>query len=933
MKHRRFLEHGMMLSAVCAIVLTALVYPMALNESLFLKVARYSYEKQWGVFFETHLRPWLRMGYHPLVLKETLGALIAFFMFVLYWPWKLLCVSRRKEPFGLHLPLLSLIALAGISLTWSPSFSHSLRTLEALIPGALFFLMASDLDWGGRRRRFLLAAIAGVSSVLVLVGLMQLLPILVRQMTGADGAIPGWAEFYYHIFPRFEDPRNSLPGWIGHNTEMSSYVLSGAIAAQTLLLTTRRRAAKVALSLLLVGSAVLIIAGQSRSIWPLSLVLLGWIVLAARKERLASIRLTHVLGAAIVILVLCLPFAPQLRERVKRYSPAAILEETRTRILFSSQSLIREKPLLGHGIGTFAAVYPKAQADYFAQHPDTRLLPTDKRTPQAHNEYLQLVIELGALGLGLGLIAIFIYIRQGALGMKRIADSRDRLVALPFGLIALQHLLNATVNFPFHVAPPAYLIALCGGVWVSLARAGNAPETVGAKALSGNSMSRIFLLVLALLPIAMTPVVLPILSRELVATTHLQLATGYLDSLAQVSPQDRSQVLKEAQRHLIQSARLEPFDWETQYFLAVIELEEARQMTRAIQRSTGTADGALASFSLKNADLLLKRALKRLDPPYAEVQFHQTFLLRAEIFGQLDMLHPGKYSQDVRLNLENTVRYSPVYYEGLESMLLFYSRPDTLNAQRQYATGKMMYRLEPGKFVSEKHDQAWRDFMEHDYQAAAQKLDFLTRVAPEVANLHLKRTMAFIYAGELPRAIAALAELERNFGKTAEYWQALAQLRLAQGRDDEALRFALENGAMADPPDKMQVVAATLVLLHRDENRQASEIWSRAFKETSETDAVLFQTARAQLAALFPRFAPQFEADAQALTRGGDGTGIIHYILGKNAFERGDVPEARRYAQEAFQRGMQGSLALRELLEKIEGASSTQPASSATQSY
>lgn len=908
MNSRKLLERWMTLCAICALAVTALVYPMSLQNEMLIPLGQWFYRHGWGEFFENQLRPVLRFGYHPLVLKETLGALVAYLMFLAYWPWKLLVAPARKEKIGLHFPLLIMIGLAGVSLIQTPSFSISLKTLEAFIPGALFFLMVSDLDWGYQGRRKVLVALTAIGMILTLVGLFQIIPFL--------------SNYYYRFFLRFQEARNSLPGLIGHNTEMSSYVLSTSLAALALLLTTHRRWVKVLLTLFLVGAYTVIIAGQSRVIWPLSIILPAALLVSSQREKVASVRLVHVLGALAIILLLCLPFAGQLRERVKRYSPTAMLEETRTRILFASQEAIRERMALGHGVGSFASVYPTAQADYFARHPDSLLAPTDKRTPQAHNDYLQVAVELGFLGLLLTLAGIFLYVRYGAQGTKRLRDPRHRILSRAFGLIVIQHLLNAMVNFPLHVAPAAYLICLSMGIWVAAGREANydAEAIASEKSLPRNSLLRIGLLVISLLPLAGAPVIWTIISRELVASTHFEIGTGLLNNLAQsrASAEEKSDLFNQAQRQFKIAERLEPLNWEVQYYLAWVDLEHGKNAVRQYQRhkeSTDSKARALSSFLASTADLQLRHALGRLEPPYAEVQFHQTFLLKAQIYQELDRLAPGKYEKMIRDNLELAVRYSPVYYEGLDALLRYYSRPASLNPARQVDVGKKMFQASPDRFRQTSIDRAWREFYESDYRAAAEQLDFLSRVIPGDAEIEAKRIDALICDGRIDQAISLLGRLEAQFGKNAQYWHSLALLRYMQGQDEEALHIARQHGALADPPEKSMVVIASLILQQRGNSKEVQEIWNRAFSDDRESR--LHRLLKAHLALLRPEYHGVAESEANALAEKGYAPGGLHYVLGKIAFTKGDYEDARKNLQQAAEMDYRASQSLQEMMKQM----------------
>lgn len=64
-----------------------------------------------------------------------------------------------------------------------------------------------------------------------------------------------------------------------------------------------------------------------------------------------------------------------------------------------SWEMIKEKPLLGHGIGGFQANYMNYQANYFKQNPDSSFVRLADSTNRAFNEYVLLIVNYGFVGL------------------------------------------------------------------------------------------------------------------------------------------------------------------------------------------------------------------------------------------------------------------------------------------------------------------------------------------------------------------------------------------------------------------------------------------------------------------------------------------------------------------------------------------------------
>jgi hypothetical protein len=124
-------------------------------------------------------------------------------------------------------------------------------------------------------------------------------------------------------------------------------------------------------------------------------------------------------------------------------------------------------------------VYPAAQARYFYTHPDTRLYPSDSIADHAHNEYLQILIEMGLVGLGVTLSAFFLFLREGFQRLRRQNDLavRMRRLCAFFGLLAI--LLHGLVDFPFHIVPIATVFLFCAALFFGpVTLLAGPPETV-----------------------------------------------------------------------------------------------------------------------------------------------------------------------------------------------------------------------------------------------------------------------------------------------------------------------------------------------------------------------------------------------------------------------------------------------------------------------
>ena len=131
--------------------------------------------------------------------------------------------------------------------------------------------------------------------------------------------------------------------------------------------------------------------------------------------------------------------------------------------------MIRARPIAGHGGGSFMWAYPPYQ-NHVRQHLTWDFL---------HNEYLQMQVEYGAIGLGL-LLAGLLWAGIGAAGA--IVRARSNLAAqLLAGAAggAAASLIHATFDFNFHIFPNPHVLAWIGAVawsvWAVREGAGGKP--------------------------------------------------------------------------------------------------------------------------------------------------------------------------------------------------------------------------------------------------------------------------------------------------------------------------------------------------------------------------------------------------------------------------------------------------------------------------
>jgi O-antigen ligase len=134
------------------------------------------------------------------------------------------------------------------------------------------------------------------------------------------------------------------------------------------------------------------------------------------------------------------------------------LSETQDQFRFSiyadSLRMAMHKPLLGYGLGAFPHVYPEFQSFW------TNLLVN-----HAHNDYLELLVETGVLGLALFGWVIVVVFRRGFGKLQAPENDEGRLMtfALLTGVTSL--VVHSLIDFNLHIpANAALFFVLCSAL-------------------------------------------------------------------------------------------------------------------------------------------------------------------------------------------------------------------------------------------------------------------------------------------------------------------------------------------------------------------------------------------------------------------------------------------------------------------------------------
>ena len=252
-------------------------------------------------------------------------------------------------------------------------------------------------------------------------------------------------------------PRNG--GWIygpyvNHNHYaglMEMLVPIPLVLSLTRLASSRSRAAAAAVAAIMVGTIFL--SGSRGGMLAIVIELLILAVLLIKQKR--GLRTAIGIGVFLVIVVGLLTWVGggELSKRIATVGPShsEISSDIRHYINRDGLKMFLKRPVLGWGLGTFPVVYPQFRTFY-----------TNFFVNQAHNDYLQLLVEMGLLGFGVMLWFLVTLYRRA---IKKMGDWTSEIggavtLACVLGLSGI--LVHSGVDFNLQIpANAALFYVLC----------------------------------------------------------------------------------------------------------------------------------------------------------------------------------------------------------------------------------------------------------------------------------------------------------------------------------------------------------------------------------------------------------------------------------------------------------------------------------------
>jgi len=148
---------------------------------------------------------------------------------------------------------------------------------------------------------------------------------------------------------------------------------------------------------------------------------------------------------------------------------------TRLLIWKTTLEMIKDKPILGSGIGTFKMNYLNYQAEFLKSNP--YYIKYSGKAGEAHNEYLQMWAEIGIIGLGIFIGIILIFYSLIIDYLKKNDGEKDKMIVFGLVLGITCFLIHCLFTFPLHVPALGVTFFALMGLTVIYIRKINLPKT------------------------------------------------------------------------------------------------------------------------------------------------------------------------------------------------------------------------------------------------------------------------------------------------------------------------------------------------------------------------------------------------------------------------------------------------------------------------
>ncbi|OGS27285.1 MAG: hypothetical protein A2297_00360 [Elusimicrobia bacterium RIFOXYB2_FULL_48_7] len=378
--------------------------------------------------------------------KETLFQ----FLVLLIWIfWLIKIIAEKKVVLvksKVNVFALFFLGINAVSILWTGNFHLSSVASQKLVFYVLLYFIAANLIDEEAQLNSILIILISTACFESIYGLLQFLKIDPVFQSGLAG-------------------RRRIIGTFGYHNFVSEYLILIIPVMFACCFLKIRRYLKILLYCAIVVSLLCVILTQTRSTWIALIcsITIFSIVLGKRslKTRYKKFVLS-LLCAVFITAAFAFIFSSNYAVKSKKDSI-----KSRLLIYESALLMIKDRPLLGAGAGTFEFNY----SDYLSKVMKNRQYTIFvEEVTSAHNEYLQTWTETGILGLIIYLCLFYFFFREGNSLYAALNTNQQKhsILLLSFMSAIIGFLVDSIFSFPLHIAPAAITMWFLLGLSASL---------------------------------------------------------------------------------------------------------------------------------------------------------------------------------------------------------------------------------------------------------------------------------------------------------------------------------------------------------------------------------------------------------------------------------------------------------------------------------
>ncbi|HZK40190.1 MAG TPA: O-antigen ligase family protein, partial [Atribacterota bacterium] len=398
--------------------------------------------------------------FHPI---KTLTFSLLVIIGLTLWGFNVL----KKEEFKiisnpLNIPVLSFIIICVLSLIWSDSPFISLKELPLFLAGPLLYFIIVNNIYNERQINRIIGSVLIVGALFGIYGILQYNGIDFSFWIGNYGRGKVFGLFgnagYFAGYLMFPLPIAIALFFVCNNKIKKILLLIAILAMSGALLATLTRGSYLALGISSIIMFLLFLSSH------------GSFFIKENKKIFTIILIAVLVTTFLLVIPSPLNKQGSVISKIKsRISVTQLSKDSslkrREAIWGFSTLMIKDRPLLGSGLGTFKYNTLRYQAKFFDLGQNRTIYPygiADK----AHNEYLQLGAELGLIGLGIFLWLIISYFNFGIKKLRCIENKYKQGIIIGLMGSVVAFLVDGLFWFPLRLPTNTAMFWLVLGLTV-----------------------------------------------------------------------------------------------------------------------------------------------------------------------------------------------------------------------------------------------------------------------------------------------------------------------------------------------------------------------------------------------------------------------------------------------------------------------------------